>query len=345
MKTTIGASEIAAVLGLSPYTSPFAFWMQATGRTPRDEGNEATEWGIALEEGVLRQFEKRHDVRLERPVSTMVHPKHPWMRATPDALLTRDGCTHAFATRHDIDADEVITIDAKTAALTADVPRHLMAERWGAPWTDDVPVEYAAQLQQQMLVTEAVRGRPCRRGIIAALIAGRGGVDFMVPGVPSFQQLIVEKGSAFVFENLELDIAPDPQTGDDWEQAGRDLWQRKPREGKPRRDAVDDEAALIVEYHEVKRAEKVAEERAKEIRARIIKAIGDGYAIETEAFRATLTEGSETPKTKASAVVADLDTIPMPPDVRQAIAALIKQHTTPGWSGRSLRVTEKKVKT
>lgn len=58
---TITATEIAAVLGLSPWMSRFTLWHKKAGlRTAPFESNPAVEWGIRLEDVVAAKWAEEH---------------------------------------------------------------------------------------------------------------------------------------------------------------------------------------------------------------------------------------------------------------------------------------------
>jgi putative phage-type endonuclease len=82
----IGSSDIAALLGLSPYASPYSVW--ADKLTAKDEP-EPTDgpmyWGTVLEEPIALHFARRNDAKIRRH-GLIAHPYHDWARATPDRI-------------------------------------------------------------------------------------------------------------------------------------------------------------------------------------------------------------------------------------------------------------------
>src|SRR5512141_3142914 len=84
----IGASESAALFGLSPWMSPFSLWADKSGMAPReDSGAEFLKWGLLLEKPIAEEYANQS----KRVVWT---PPSPWcvavdrelecLRATPD---------------------------------------------------------------------------------------------------------------------------------------------------------------------------------------------------------------------------------------------------------------------
>lgn len=134
--TGIGASEIGAVLGLSPYQSRFSLYHLKRGDLPETLETERMEFGKRLEDVVLRRFLDEYGG--EFPGATLVKGRlfrsasRPWQLATPDATLVRsDGAP--------------VTIECKTANRPNDRDeRH----RWGADGSDDIPLFYRCQVLQ-----------------------------------------------------------------------------------------------------------------------------------------------------------------------------------------------------
>lgn len=126
----IGASEAAAVLGLSPWESPADVYYRKIGDVDPEKASEAMERGIALEP-MLIDWAKR-ELRLDTLPNpgTVVHPRFP-IAASPDAVLKN-----------------LELIEAKTSSEPS---------LWGEPGSDEIPEQYVVQCQQQMLVMKAVR--------------------------------------------------------------------------------------------------------------------------------------------------------------------------------------------
>lgn len=95
---TIGASEIAAVLGLDRFTTPRALWERKTNRAPPFTGNPDTVRGKHLEASLcswgLELSNGHRNERTWAPVGKVLdngqlevrHPSRTFARATPDLL-------------------------------------------------------------------------------------------------------------------------------------------------------------------------------------------------------------------------------------------------------------------
>lgn len=121
--TGIGGSEVAAIVGCSPWKSAVTLWAEKTKRIPREEiTNPAAEWGTRLESVILDKFAEEHaDLKLHRDTGTWTHVDRPWQLSNPDAIYeTKDG-------RYGI-------VEVKTA-------------RYEDDWIQGVPAYYATQVQ------------------------------------------------------------------------------------------------------------------------------------------------------------------------------------------------------
>jgi predicted phage-related endonuclease len=138
----IGASEVAAVLGLSPWQSRFNLWHVKAGTiTETFSGNAATSWGTRLEPVVLDAYAEARDLLVaEGPTpdlfaaalgsallvpqpGTFAHAERPWQRCNPDAI-----------------AHERL-VEVKTARF---------ADGWGADGSDEIPTFYRVQVVYAM---------------------------------------------------------------------------------------------------------------------------------------------------------------------------------------------------
>lgn len=86
----IGASEVAAILGLSPWDSPFSLWLRKTHQVPPTEENDAMRRGHYLEDAVVQWW--MHEtgetvIKASAADIIYVHPEHPYMRVTPDRIV------------------------------------------------------------------------------------------------------------------------------------------------------------------------------------------------------------------------------------------------------------------
>ena len=93
-KTTAITHEqwLAAVCGLSRYSSPLEVWLQKTGRKPATPDNEAMYFGHLLEPIVREEFARRTGLNVKECPYLMAHANYPFMLANVDGIVTeKDG--------------------------------------------------------------------------------------------------------------------------------------------------------------------------------------------------------------------------------------------------------------
>jgi putative phage-type endonuclease len=131
----VTASEIAVVMGLSPYDSPFALYHRKRGDLPGIEDNDAMERGRVLEPYIADRFAKLHPefLAVGDGRALYAHPERPWQMATPDRLVT-EGSYSA--------GDAIAVLETKTDAGSDDA--------WGDDGSDQIPVHYRCQVLWQM---------------------------------------------------------------------------------------------------------------------------------------------------------------------------------------------------
>lgn len=148
-RDSIGASEAAAVCGLSRYAQPLDVYNSKVhwtgGKVSRhDQTTPEMRRGHIFESAVLQLYGDKIGGTLYTDVPMLIHPQHKWMVATPDALWTPTD-TGNLPWSYNLD---YIPVDAKTTMKWSE---------FGEEGTDEIPQEYVLQAQQQMAVTGAVR--------------------------------------------------------------------------------------------------------------------------------------------------------------------------------------------
>jgi putative phage-type endonuclease len=139
----IGASDAAAVLGLSRWSSPLQVWAEKTGAvTAQDKSAEfAVRLGTVLEDDVCELYEAETGRKVHHEPRTLRHPVYPFLAVNLDGRL-----------------DKYTDFEAKTAA-------YVKADEWAE---DEIPPEYILQGFHSMAVT----GKP--KHAIACLLLGGG---------------------------------------------------------------------------------------------------------------------------------------------------------------------------
>mgnify|MGYP000611987579 FL=1 len=141
----LGASEIAAAIGQSPYKSMFALWAEKTTGEREEVDSESAYWGTVFEPHVIERFGvvTGRKVHPWNQLRTVVSPVFDWLRCTPDATQIDDDKGPG-------------TLQVKTTSL-----------RLESNWTDAPPmhVQIQAQFEAWMLGYSY--------GTVAALIGGQ----------------------------------------------------------------------------------------------------------------------------------------------------------------------------
>ena len=122
----VTASKVAAIVGASPYTSPWALWQEMKGNVEPEPTSAVQARGHRLEAAVIDWWLSGHpdaDDVLAQPW----FPLGDWAGARPDLVCTVDGA--------------LAVVEAKTAARD---------DGWGTPGTDEIPEHYLAQVTWQM---------------------------------------------------------------------------------------------------------------------------------------------------------------------------------------------------
>ncbi len=123
----ITASKVPAILGISPWQSPYSLWMQMAGRLDGGPDTATTRRGHYLEPAILEWWE---DARPGRVFSTGL-----WVSTIPWGGATLDGLGYVD------DLDTCVIVEVKSAAYR---------DGWGSPGTDEIPAHYLAQVQWQL---------------------------------------------------------------------------------------------------------------------------------------------------------------------------------------------------
>jgi putative phage-type endonuclease len=135
----VTASEIAALLGISPYQSPFNLYWVKTGQITEDFDNERLSLGRHMEPWIAERFTDEHpDLHLTAPAGLWGSVERLQQLATPDGLVY-DSREVEYG-RDEQDAPLSVW-EGKTSGTY---------EGWGDDGTDEIPAYIAAQVQWQM---------------------------------------------------------------------------------------------------------------------------------------------------------------------------------------------------
>lgn len=164
----IGGSDVAAILGWSPFTSFYTLWANKTGLVEADKlDNPAIEWGHRLESVVMDKFQDEHpELKVIRDVGTWTRLGLEFMLANPDGLVVEEDGSLSI-------------LEIKTAGR-ADA------------WADGVPMAYIAQVQHYMITLGL------KKAYVAVLIGGRDYREYIVEADQFGQDVIIDQIKAFL---------------------------------------------------------------------------------------------------------------------------------------------------
>lgn len=161
----LGASEVAAAIGLSRYRTPWDVWAEKVGVVQPHEAGEAARIGIALEPAILSLAEQEFGP-LSHDNLALAIPNTPIL-AHCDARLQSTG----------------EPVEAKTAGLLGG-----RDQEWS---NESVPMEYIVQVTVQAVAAGA------EKGFIAGLVAGRGLVFSRIVVDKQFADEIIKQALDF----------------------------------------------------------------------------------------------------------------------------------------------------
>jgi putative phage-type endonuclease len=119
----VTATQIAAIVGLSPWQSAYELWHKKAGRpTAPFTATPEMRWGSRFEDDVAEEFAEQHPEHPLLTTGTWKHQDRDWQRATPDRL---------WGNR---------LVEIKTATHSAE---------WGPSGSDIFPMHYRCQITWQ----------------------------------------------------------------------------------------------------------------------------------------------------------------------------------------------------
>lgn len=243
----IGGSDVAAILGFSPWATPFDVWMDLQhGRS--SAGNAATDRGNRLEPALLDWYSDTHHPILRRQVE--VEGPLPWMGGHLDGLA------------------EGRIVEAKTDARGIWAPSGTVIERWpdgDAP----IPPYYASQAYWYLEITGYA-------ALDFAVLTGR--LEFRMvtlladPAIQGRIRAMVERWHA-------AHVATGEAPPLDFSDAARRHATVMPT-GKVLRPATVEEAATVTEYARLGTEIKSLERTRRALGTEILGKLGPDYGLD-----------------------------------------------------------------
>jgi putative phage-type endonuclease len=301
----IGGSEIAAVAGVNPWSSPLDVWLRKTGRATEQPTTQHMARGTHLGPALAAWYEEltghavTHRGAHER---TRVCAEHPLVVATPDGIVHR--------TTRD---------SAPEAVLECKSPHWRSANDWGEPGTDQIPECYLPQVTWEMAATGL------RRADVAALLDGEL-LIYTVPYDGALFDALLGVAESFWRDYVEADVAP-PVDGS--KSAREWLLREHPRAVRDVIKGTEEHAAMVRELGRVTITLRDMEAHKECVRQQLMEAIGDHEGLTCAAGKVSWRNNKSTMKTDWQALAMELS----PPE------SLIQKYTTEQPGPRVFRLT------
>ena len=269
---SIGGSEVAALLGLSPWGGRRSLFEKKAGVWKDDYWDKASlamKVGVHLEPLIAEEF--RNDQMLNK--AQFVRAKDYWRHPT----VGRYGCSGDYA----------IVDSAGNVEVPVEI-KSVGEKRFVEHWPDDKPpVEYRLQVQAQIDCVGA------ERGYLYALIGNSRTRCYELKRNDSIIEIIHSHVNSF-WESVDAGIPP----ASEWRltQAELDVidpGEVVPERGPERVPAGKFEISAMREYMDIKDRRDSADKELKEVKAKLMAMCEGKRGLESDEFSATVTEMPE----------------------------------------------------
>ena len=176
----VTASKVAAIIGVSPWESPFSMWQKMKGNILTGEQTSVMARGHYLEDGILNWWKDQHEIAEISKQVYVTRVGMPWAGATLDARAAMSNGVNAI-------------VEVKTST---------QSDEWGESGTDQIPTQYLMQVYFSLALSGA------DVAYIAVLGAFLEFKEFIVRPNKEIQDALIAKCKAF-FDSLSLDVAPE----------------------------------------------------------------------------------------------------------------------------------------
>lgn len=257
--TGLGGSDIAAIMGISPFRTALDVWLEKTGRqAPQDISNvEAVYWGTVNEAAVADRWARDHPECVVRRLNATLVGRPDWMRANLDRLVVEGG--------------RPSVLEIKTASA-------FKADEWaGGP-----PSFYLSQVTWYLAITGWDMAH------VAVLIGGNDYREFDVPRDEEDVRAVTEAATDFWENYVVKDVMPQVVGADAPTLAGL-----IPQDEDELATPADMEEAdrLIAAYQHARERERESKAEAEDAQAKLCAIIGGARGIETDTARVTWIRG------------------------------------------------------
>lgn len=183
-KSGIGGSDVAAVLGVSKWKTPYELYKDKTSDIIDVVESDILHFGNVLEQVVADEFSRRNNLKVQRRNTMYQHKEHPELVANIDRYVVGGAI-----------------LECKTCSAWAN-------GKFGKNG-DEIPDEYQLQVQHYMYVTGI------REAYLAVLIGGNEYRQFEIPYHSDLAEFAAGKCVEFWQNHVVPRIAPPPTAKDE----------------------------------------------------------------------------------------------------------------------------------
>lgn len=236
----IGGSDVATILGLNKWKSPYQLWLEKTGQIDLEHTeSEPAYWGNVLEEVVAKEFQERTGKKVRRRNQVFEHPLHPFLRAN-------------------IDRDVV----GENAILECKTANAFLGKEWEG---EEVPLSYLCQVQHYMNV---LNKKYC---YIAVLVGGQKFIWKRVDRDQELIDMITERLVSFWEENVLAGKEPEIDGSEATSDFLKDRYSELDEAETTLPPIFDD---LVEQKRELKKAKKDIDTSIRQLDNEIIRELG-----------------------------------------------------------------------
>jgi putative phage-type endonuclease len=193
----IGGSDIAAVIGCSPWRTPYELWLDKSrprveGALPRHSPKaRGVRWESVVGEMLVEALQDQgHKVEIVATNRRYIDADLPFLASEIDFEIRLD------------DEEDITNVELKTV-------HPFRMKEWGDSGSDELPTHYTAQVMHGLGITRR------RKGILAALFGADELRAYPVPADDAVIRYLRNSASVFWHQHVLAKVAPPATTIDD----------------------------------------------------------------------------------------------------------------------------------
>ena len=251
--TYIGGTDISAIIGVNPYSSPWEVYCRKLGLLPQEPMNQAMKRGVKFEAPLCGWFAEETGLKLQpAPQIVCRHPKYDFIGGNPDRLVGTDA-----------------VLEVKTVGVNA-------AREWGPAPDGPIPQHYLVQLHWYLGLTN----RPI--GYFAAYIEGREGIQiYRIDHDPELFEFLIAAAVRFWTNHIVPQVAPEVDGSDSCSEILSKIY---PADTGEVIDGDDDVAMMAARLQDIKAQSSKLYKQQIEIENYIKSAMGEASVMNVEGY-------------------------------------------------------------